>query len=180
MCGRTPAVYNWNAEAARAIPTMRLFLHAFPTSGEAATIGRDWRSLRTTVLEGADLRAILLAGFLSAAATFGITGSAFADASVAGNWKADLGGNVVINMNVTPDGGWSSQTLQKNKVVRQMKGTYTQTPATEGKGTLVFTPTQATVKSGSVKPETDQYEVTDSGQRLKLTSSGDTMDFVKQ
>jgi hypothetical protein len=109
-----------------------------------------------------------------------ISSAALADASVAGNWHAKLDGGVSIDMKVSPDGAWSSRTLQHNKVVREMKGTYTQTPADNGTGTIVFTPTQASVKSGPVQTETDQYELADNGRQLKLTSEGDTMDFQKR
>lgn len=107
------------------------------------------------------------------------TGAAFADASVAGQWHADLGGNVSINMNVGPDGDWSSQTYQNNAVVREMKGTYTQTKSNDNAGVLVFTPTQADVKQGKVTTETDHYELGQDGNQLKLTSQGDTMVFEK-
>lgn len=122
------------------------------------------------------MRAFFLAAFLSVA--FGA--AAFADESVAGNWLADLGGGVTITMNVSADGSWSSETRQKKQVVRQMKGTYTQTPEKDGAGTLVFTPTQAKVAKGKVQVETDKYELAGDGKMLKLTADGDTMDFQKQ
>ena len=122
------------------------------------------------------MRALFLAGFLSVA----LGAAAFADESVAGDWLADLGGGVTITMNVKADGSWSSETRQKNQVVRQMKGTYKQTPAKDGAGTLIFTPTQATVKKGKVQVETDKYELAGDGKVLKLTSDGDTMVFQKQ
>lgn len=117
--------------------------------------------------------------FLAAALTLGST-AAMADASVAGDWKADLGGNVVINMTVSPDGKWSSETIQSNQTVRQMQGTYKQTPAADGTGTLVFTPTRSKVRTGTVKPEVDKYELASDGHEIKLTSNGDTMVFEKQ
>ncbi len=83
-------------------------------------------------------------------------------------------------MNVSPDGAWSSETFQRNQVVRQMKGTYKQMPSNNGTGTLIFTPTQSAVKSGTVEPETDQYETVANGKQLKLTSDGDTMVFEKR
>jgi hypothetical protein len=97
---------------------------------------------------------------------------------VAGNWRADMGDGVIINMNVTPDGSWSSETSQNNSVVRQMKGTYTQKKTNDTSGVLVFKPTQAKTKRGKVSTETDQYEL--NGDQLKLTSGGDTMVFDKQ
>jgi hypothetical protein len=107
------------------------------------------------------------------------TGAAFADASVAGQWHATLGDNVSINMNVGPSGDWSSQTYQNKAVVREMKGTYTQTKSNDHAGVLVFTPTQADVKEGKVTTETDHYELDHDGDQLKLTSGGDTMVFKK-
>jgi hypothetical protein len=121
------------------------------------------------------MRALFLAAALSFAST-----AAMADASVAGDWKADLGGNVIINMTVGPDGTWSSETVQASKTVRQMQGTYKQTPSGEGTGTLVFTPTKAKVKTGVVKPEVDKYELAGDGHEIKLTANGDTMVFEKQ
>jgi hypothetical protein len=106
--------------------------------------------------------------------------AALADANVAGTWRAKLDGGVVIDMKVAPDGAWSSQTHQKNQVVRQMKGTYTQTPEGPESGTLVFTPTQYSAKGGKVEVETDKYEIAENGKQLKLTSDGDTMVFEKR
>ena len=115
---------------------------------------------------------------VAAALTLGLCGAALADDSVAGTWHADMGNGVVINMNVSPDGSWSSETSQNNNVVRQMKGTYTQKKSSDTAGVLVFTPTQAKAKSGKVTTETDKYEL--NGDQLKLTSGGDTMVFDKQ
>jgi hypothetical protein len=135
-----------------------------------------------SVLQGASLvqeeglRALLLAALFSVA----VNAAAFADESVSGDWHANLGGGVSINMTVAPDGGWSSETLQRNEVVRQMRGTYKQTPSDNGTGTLVFVPTQATVQSGKVQTETDKYELAGDGKQLKLTSDGDTMVFEKR
>ncbi|MFL5283566.1 MAG: hypothetical protein ACJ8AW_21890 [Rhodopila sp.] len=122
------------------------------------------------------MRAFALAAVLGLVATT----AAFADATVAGDWQADIGSNVTITMNVTPDGGWNSETRQDNKVVRQMKGTYRQTASGNDKGTLVFTPTEARVKRGKVTTETDRYQLSDGGNQLALTSHGDTMVFKKQ
>ena len=121
------------------------------------------------------MRALILAAALSVAAG----ASAFADESIAGKWRANLGSGVTINMNVTPDNGWTSETRQKNELVRRMKGTYKQMPAENGTGTLIFTPTQSDVKTGKVDVETDQYELASNGRQLKLTSNGDTMVFEK-
>lgn len=119
---------------------------------------------------------------LAYAALFSVVtaGTALADASVAGNWHADLGDNVTVTMNVGPSGDWSSETYQNKAVVREMKGTYTQTKTDEHSGVLVFKPTQANVKRGKVSTETDRYELGQDGNQLKLTSGGDTMVFEKQ
>lgn len=106
--------------------------------------------------------------------------TAFADESVSGKWRAVLDSNVTINMNVTADNAWSSEMRQKKEIVRQMKGTYKQTPTDKSTGTIVFTPTQSKVKGGKVGVETDQYEIAENGKQLKLTSDGDTMVFNKR
>ncbi len=118
--------------------------------------------------------------FFAAALSVGIAAVALADESVSGDWHANLGGGVAIDMNMTPDGGWSSETLQRDKVVRQMSGTYTQMSSNDGTGTLVFTPKQASVRSGEVQTETDKYRLAKDGKQLKLTSQGDTMVFEKR
>jgi hypothetical protein len=122
----------------------------------------------------------LRALFFAALLLTGLGAAALADESVSGDWRADIGSGVIINMSVSPDGKWSSETLQKSKVVRQMRGTYTQTPVDSGTGTLVFTPTQSKVQSGKVQKETDKYELAENGRQLKLTSGGDTMVFEKR
>ena len=122
------------------------------------------------------MRAIFCAALFSVAMSM----AAFADESVSGTWHADLGSGVSINMNVKPDGGWSSQTYQRKQVVRQMQGTYKQEASNAGSGTIIFTPTKYSVKSGTVETETDQYELAEDGKQLKLTSGGDTMVFEKK
>lgn len=115
---------------------------------------------------------------LSAILALATAGFAWADANVAGHWRADMGGNVGIEMHVGPDGQWDSRTTQGKQVVRQMSGTYTQTQSNANSGTLVFKPTQAS-GSGGVQTETDQYALAKNGQELRLTSEGDTMVFHK-
>ncbi len=122
------------------------------------------------------MRSLLVAVLLVSATT----GVAFADESVAGVWRADMGNGVVINMNVAPTGEWSSETSQHDSVLRQLKGTYTQKKSNDHTGMLVFTPVEANAKSGRVKTESDHYQLNNSGDQLKLTSSGDTMVFNKQ
>ncbi|HEY4040918.1 MAG TPA: hypothetical protein VGM32_03635 [Rhodopila sp.] len=122
------------------------------------------------------MRALVIATlFVTASA-----GAALADSAVVGAWKADLGDNVTINMTVDPNGAWSSETEQHSKAVRQMKGTYTQKQSNDHAGVIVFTPTQATAKSGKVQKETDHYELAKDGNELRLTTGGDTMVFEKQ
>ena len=118
--------------------------------------------------------------FFTALFSVAISAAAFADASVAGSWHAKMDNGVVIDMNVTADGAWNSKAQQGNQVVRQLRGTYKQTPGENGAGTLVFTPTQASIKNGTAQVETDQYEVAENGKQLKLTSEGDTMVFEKR
>jgi len=122
------------------------------------------------------LRTPVLATLISLALTTG----ALADASVAGNWHADLDSSVAIDMQVAPNGGWSSKTFEQSKVVRQMRGTYKQEKAGDGSGTLVFTPKQYSARRGTVQTETDSYELGENGRQLKLTSGGDTMVFEKR
>jgi len=122
------------------------------------------------------LRTLILAALLSVT----LSVAAMADATVAGDWHADLGSGVAINMNVKPEGGWSSETLQNNKVIRQIQGTYKQTSSKNGTGTLVFVPTEASSESGKVEIETDHYQMADNGNQMKLTSGGDTMVFHKR
>jgi hypothetical protein len=112
--------------------------------------------------------------------SIGLGTAALADTSVAGNWHANLDSGVTIDMQVAPNGAWSSETFEQNKVVRRMRGTYTQAKAGDGVGTLVFTPKQYAAKSGRVTTETDSYELGKNGRQLKLTSEGDTMVFEKR
>lgn len=122
------------------------------------------------------MRALFWAALLVTATT----GAAMADETVAGTWKAEMGQGITINMDVAPDGGWSSETVQHKDVVRRMKGTYTQTTSTDHSGVLVFTPTQAETDKGKVQKETDKYELRKDGNELRLTTGGDTMVFEKQ
>lgn len=119
------------------------------------------------------MRALVMAAVLTA----GISVTAWADQTVAGHWQTKSESGVSIIMNVTPDGGWDSETMQNKKLVRKMEGTYKQAPKSDGTGTLVFTPTKAT--GGKSLVETDEYELAQDGKQLKLTSGGDTMVFEK-
>jgi hypothetical protein len=117
---------------------------------------------------------------LAALFTLGVSTAALADASVAGKWHANLDSGVSIDMQVAPNGAWSSRTLQENNVVREMNGTYRQQHAGNDAGTLIFVPKHYTAKSGKVQTEVDRYELAEGGKVLKLTSGGDTMMFEKQ
>jgi len=107
---------------------------------------------------------------------------AFADATVAGQWEADLGENVKIAMDILADGHWSSQTVQDNKVVAAMSGTYTQKKKNGTSGTLVFKPTAShvTAQHGAPTVEYDTYTLQDDRQVLKLVAKGDAMEFHRQ
>ena len=119
---------------------------------------------------------ILAAAFSLATATV-----ALADESVAGHWKADVGDNVTMDMTVTPNGKWSSETHQGNQTVRRMSGTYTQKqPSGDKPGELVFKPTKAAGGNRRATTERDSYTIANDGQELRLTSGGDTMVFQKQ
>lgn len=116
--------------------------------------------------------------FLAVAFGMATVGAANADTSVAGTWRANMESGVTINMDVTPDGTWSSETLQHRNTVRRMKGTYTQAPSNDHAGVMVFTPSELT--SGKALKETDRYQLSKTGNELRLTSGGDTMVFKKQ
>jgi hypothetical protein len=120
------------------------------------------------------LHAMWLAGLLTIASG----GAALADESVAGDWRAKLSDDVRIEMNVTADGHWSSETHQHDRMVRQMSGNYRQTHAGRDAGTLVFTPTRSS--GGRARVETDRYRLSDNGDTLRLTAEGDTMVFERR
>ena len=123
------------------------------------------------------MRAVILAALISLAST----AAAFADTSVAGHWRATMHGNVSIDMRVSPDGKWSSETKQGRSVLRKLSGTYTQTPPSgSSPGQLVFTPTSAPASNEKGDVETDTYTLGSHGKVLRLTSEGDTMVFHKQ
>jgi hypothetical protein len=108
---------------------------------------------------------------------------AMADESIAGQWQAHLPGNVIVSMDVLADGHWASETVQNDKVVAQMAGTYEQTKATRRSGTLVFTPVKSKVSEehGASQVETDKYSLKKRGTVLRLVpASNDVMVFEKQ
>ncbi len=123
------------------------------------------------------MRALIMAAAFSLATVTAV----FADESVAGHWKTDLGGNVTMDMNVTPDGKWNSETHQGDQMVRRMAGTYTQKqPSGNKPGELVFKPTSASGGNRRAATERDHYTLANNGEELRLTSGGDTMVFQKQ
>jgi hypothetical protein len=113
--------------------------------------------------------------------TLAAAAPAFADENIAGYWRADLGDDVTIEMNVSPAGQWNSETAKGAEPIAQMAGKYRQTVEGPNTGKLVFIPTQSHVTSlhGAPKVEYDTYRLTGDGQVLQLTSAGDTMEFHK-
>ncbi len=125
-------------------------------------------------------RAILAA--IAAALVFA-PALAKADASIAGQWRANLGHNVIIVMDVLADGHWTSQTVQGDKVVAEMAGTYDQKPTNPTSGSIVFTPVKSKVSQehGAATVETDRYTLENGGKVLHLvTGKNDQMVFHKQ
>jgi hypothetical protein len=123
------------------------------------------------------MRGALLAAVLTLAPMM-----AMADESVSGQWQADLGHNVLIAMDVLADGHWSSQTVQNNKVVAELAGTYDQKKANDSSGTIVFKPVTAKTspQHGQATVETDKYTLANDGKTLRLVSGKDVMVFHKQ
>ena len=113
---------------------------------------------------------------------FAIPVTAMADESIAGPWQADMGHGVIIAMDIIADGHWSSQTVQNDRVVAELAGTYEQQNKTETTGTIVFTPVTAKTSKehGAAKVEADDYTLEQGGQVLRLVTGGETMEFHKQ
>lgn len=108
---------------------------------------------------------------------------AMADESIAGQWQANLGHNVIVAMDVLADGYWTSQTVENNKVVAEMAGSYEQKKSSATAGTLVFTPVKAktTEEHGGAEVEHDKYNLEQDGKVLRLVSGkNDLMVFHKQ
>ena len=78
-------------------------------------------------------RRVLLAAVIALTPTL-----AMADESISGQWQAHLGHNVIIAMDVLADGHWASQTVQSDKVVAELAGTYQQNKTNATSGTLGF------------------------------------------
>jgi hypothetical protein len=107
---------------------------------------------------------------------------AWADESIAGAWQAKMGHGVIISMDILVDGHWNSQTIQDDKVVAEMWGTYTQSKTSDAGGKLVFTPVKATTSEehGAAMAEEDTYRLQHHGNVLELVSNKQTMVFAKQ
>jgi hypothetical protein len=107
---------------------------------------------------------------------------AVADQSVSGQWQAKPGHGVIIVMDILVDGHWFSQTVQNNKVVAEMAGTYEQTKTTDTSGKLVFKPvtSKTSTEHGAAQVEEDDYAVTKGGKALRLSTGGEVTDFQKQ
>jgi hypothetical protein len=123
------------------------------------------------------MRRLLFAAILAMSPTL-----ALADQSVAGQWQARPGHGVIIVMDILVDGHWSSQTVQNNKVVAEMAGTYEQTKTTDTSGKLVFKPvtSKTTAEHGAAQIEEDDYALIKGGKALRLSADGDVTDFRKQ
>ena len=109
--------------------------------------------------------------------------AAMADASISGQWQANLSHDVIIAMDVLGDNLWTSQTVQNNKVVAELAGSYEQKKASDATGTLVFTPVKSktTAEHGAAAVEEDKYTLEQGGKVLRLVSSkNDVMVFHKQ
>src|ERR1700761_2920397 len=93
---------------------------------------------------------------------------AWADESVAGAWQANMGHGVIISMDILVDGHWNSQTIQDNKVVAEMWGTYTQSKTNDTSGKLVFTPVKSKTSEehGAATAEEDSYALQHHGNVL--------------
>jgi hypothetical protein len=107
---------------------------------------------------------------------------AMADQSIAGQWQAKPGHGVIIVMDILVDGHWFSETVQDNKVVAEMAGTYDQTRTTDTSGKLVFKPvtSKTSTEHGAAQVEEDEYTLTKGGKVLRLVSGGEVTDFQKQ
>jgi hypothetical protein len=123
------------------------------------------------------MRRLLFAAVLAMGPTL-----AMADESISGQWQADQGHGVLIVMDILVDGHWFSQTVQDDKVVAEMAGTYDQTKTTDATGKLVFTPvtSKTSAEHGAAKVEKDDYTLTGDGKVLRLVTGGEVMDFHKQ
>lgn len=123
------------------------------------------------------MRRLLLAGVLAMSPVL-----AMADETIAGQWQANQGHGVIIAMDVLVDGHWFSQTVQNNKVVAELAGTYNQTRTNNTSGKIVFTPvtSNTSAEHGAAKVEEDTYTLTGNGKVLRLVTGNEAMEFHKQ
>jgi hypothetical protein len=107
---------------------------------------------------------------------------ATADEAISGQWRADQGHNVLIVMDVLADGHWASQTVQDDKVVAELAGSYQQTPKNATTGMIVWTPVKAktTQEHGAATVETDDYTLENGGETLKLVTQKTKEEMVFQ
>lgn len=118
---------------------------------------------------------LLLIAALAISPTF-----AHADDHVAGQWQADLGHGVIINMDLLADGHWTSETIQDNKVVAEYAGTYEDTRTDDTHGKIVMMPYKSHVISGNhhqAKVEHDNYVISEGGKVATFTSGKDKLIF---
>jgi hypothetical protein len=137
---------------------------------------------RTTYFSGATLKGFRMRRLLLAAALAVCPMLAMADESISGQWQAREGHGVIIVMDILVDGHWASETVQDNRVVAELAGTYEQTKTTETSGKLVFTPvtSKTSAAHGAAKVEEDQYTLTGNGKVLRLVTGNEAMEFHKQ
>lgn len=146
----------------------------FDEEGPGMTLPTTLRAVADTALSRRGLLAALVV-FAPALAK--------ADESISGQWRAHPGHNVIIVMDVLSDGHWASETVQDDKVVAEMAGTYEQKPTNRTSGSIVFTPVKSKVSQehGAATVETDQYTLESGGKVLRLvTNKTDQMVFRKQ
>jgi hypothetical protein len=123
-------------------------------------------------------RRVLLAAIILFAPTL-----AAADESISGQWRAEPGHGVIIVMDVLTDGHWASQTVQDDKVVAEMAGTYEQKQTNQTSGSFVFTPVRSKVSQehGAASVEADKYTLESGAKVLRLvTKENEEMVFRKQ
>lgn len=123
------------------------------------------------------MRRLLLAGVLAMCPVL-----AMADQSISGQWQARPGHGVMIVMDILVDGHWSSETVQDNKVVAELAGTYEQTKVSDTAGKLVFRPltSKTSAEHGPATVEEDDYTLSGGGKVLRLVSGGDATVYHRQ
>jgi hypothetical protein len=105
----------------------------------------------------------------------------YADATVSGQWEADLDASHKIDMDILADGHWYSKNIEDDTVVRELSGTYKQIVRTSTTGELTFTPDKSAIEDNvDAKVEVDIYQLSKDHKTLLLTTDGDTMEYKKQ